>query len=157
MGRMTWLAVCERLLLHSAWPTVCKFSYSERKLISNVMMIGPSSVEVKNEWSYTSIPPCVFMACTGIILRLLLEHTLTNFSPFNNTVAFLITLLSAIYTYIVTSRVEVSMGFHIVAFWIMKSCQVLVNHTASIFREEELWHPSLSRTMCTNCIKWRHD
>ena len=64
-------------------------------------------------------------------------RTYTNFSPFNNAVAFLITLLSAIYTYIVTSRVEVSMGFHIVAFWIMKSCQVLVDHTASIFRAED--------------------
>jgi hypothetical protein len=29
------------------------------------------------------------------------------------------------------------MGFHIVAFWIMKSCQVLVAHTASIFRAED--------------------
>jgi len=29
------------------------------------------------------------------------------------------------------------MGFHIVAFWIMKSCQVLVDQTASIFRAED--------------------
>ena len=68
MGRITWLAVCEPLLPHSTRPAVCKCSCNERKLISNVMMIGPSSVEVKNEWSYTSIPPCVFMACTGTTL-----------------------------------------------------------------------------------------
>jgi len=71
---------------------------------------------LEKEWNYTSIPSCVFMACTGINLPLLLWHTLTNFSPFTNTLAFLITLLSTIYTYIVTSRVEVFMGFHIVAF-----------------------------------------
>ena len=92
---------------------------------------------LEKEWNYTSIPPCVSMACKGINLPLLLGHTLTNFSPFNNTLALLITLLSAIYTYTVTSRVEVSMGFHIVAFWIMKSYQVLVDHTASIFRTED--------------------
>jgi hypothetical protein len=25
----------------------------------------PSSVKVKKEWGYTSMPPCAFMACTG--------------------------------------------------------------------------------------------
>ena len=28
----------------------------------------PSSVKIKNEQSFTSIPPCVFMACTGMTL-----------------------------------------------------------------------------------------
>jgi hypothetical protein len=31
----------------------------------------PSSAEVKNEWNYTSAPPCAFMACIGIALPLL--------------------------------------------------------------------------------------
>jgi len=38
------------------------------------MTIGPSSVKVKNEWSYTSIPPCVFMVCTGTILPFTFGH-----------------------------------------------------------------------------------
>jgi hypothetical protein len=28
----------------------------------------PSSAEIKNEWSHTSIPPNVFMTCTGTLL-----------------------------------------------------------------------------------------
>jgi hypothetical protein len=31
-------------------------------------MLAEWSVEVKNEWSYTYIPPCAFMGCTGTIL-----------------------------------------------------------------------------------------
>jgi hypothetical protein len=31
----------------------------------------PSSAEVKNEWSYTSAPPCAFVACIVIALPLL--------------------------------------------------------------------------------------
>jgi hypothetical protein len=30
----------------------------------------PSSAEVKNEWSCTSIPPCIFRVCTGTTLLL---------------------------------------------------------------------------------------
>jgi len=97
---------------------------------------SPFFVRLEKAWNYISIPPCVFMAYTGINLPLLIGHTLTNFPPYNNTVALLITQLSAMHTYIVTSRVEVSMEFHIVAFWIAKLCQVLVDHTASIFKSE---------------------
>ena len=100
-------------------------------------LISAFFVRLEKEGNYTSIPTCVFVACTGINIPLLLGHTLTNFSPFNNTVALLIILLSAIHTCIVTSRAEVSIGFPIVAFWIMISYQVLVDHTASIFRAED--------------------
>lgn len=67
MGRMTWLAVCQSLLLHSTWPTGLKFSCNEIKLILNVIMIGPTSVKLKTEWNYTSVLQCIFMAYTGTL------------------------------------------------------------------------------------------
>jgi len=34
--------------------------------------LPPSSAEVKNGWSYTSIPPYAYIACTGMHLALLI-------------------------------------------------------------------------------------
>lgn len=43
--------------------------------------LTPSSIKLKNVWSYTVIPPCAFTACTGTSLSilLLLKNGTTHF------------------------------------------------------------------------------
>ena len=46
-------------------------SFQGTELPGREVQHSPTSVEVKNEWSYTSVPPDAVMACTEIIFLLL--------------------------------------------------------------------------------------